>query len=462
MKISLLAKFLYLHKILPKKIAFYNSKNIYLLISPNNGKYIICDKIEYMIIKLITLDSQLENIIALLKNEFKVEKIKKIDNIFLNLIKKIKNEKFLEKSKTHSSFSCSKLFIILTYKCNLSCIHCHVARKTLRKDSLISPYRIISLIKNFSKIKTIILTGGEPLLYKNLLRLIKIIKKYKSDINIYLLSNGLQINSKLINEFEKYIQGITISLDGATRNVYEKVRQGGNFGKMKEVLISLSNSSISDIGIEICIMKPNYDDLAKNLLLFLEEIDPNKRFIIDCSTNIILEGRATKDLVLNYRKGINIKKELDNRLIKSGWKIKSQYQFFNDIANKNYVYLTCGIGNQLVLDTDGNIYPCIWLMKDNFKLGNIFATDSIQQIKSQLNNLTEYFDVKNMSPCNECDLRYFCGGSCRVFNKIHNKNMFISECSEIKRQTILKKLFLIWEHKKNKKFLKGGDNYGTN
>jgi len=47
-----------------------------------------------------------------------------------------------------------------------------------------------------------------------------------------------------------------------------------------------------------------------------------------------------------------------------------------------------------------------------------------------LKDLNERFSVDNLEPCSKCDLRYICGGMCRVMNKYLCDGMDEIKCTE--------------------------------
>ena len=111
--------------------------------------------------------------------------------------------------------------INLTYRCNLNCSYCYIG-DYLNKNEVYKSRIDISLedikrrVEDF-EIDTIFLTGGEPLLYPNLEELLDYL--YTKNIQVNIATNGLLINEKIINIFEKYNVTLLLSI---RENFYEK------------------------------------------------------------------------------------------------------------------------------------------------------------------------------------------------------------------------------------------------
>jgi uncharacterized protein len=75
----------------------------------------------------------------------------------------------------------------------------------------------------------------------------------------------------------------------------------------------------------------------------------------------------------------------------------------------------CPIGSQLVIDTSGDVYPCVLCMEQNFKLGNI-KNNSIDyfQKSSFLSELVHTITLRKerIPKCMKCTWRNFCQAGC--------------------------------------------------
>lgn len=97
----------------------------------------------------------------------------------------------------------------ITSKCNCSCEYCY-ASNNISEMSLEDADKIIKKIIE-SKCGTVCISGGEPLLNSNCIRIIK--KLYSYGISVFLSTNGTLFMEHR-NEIEKYISKLSLPLDG--------------------------------------------------------------------------------------------------------------------------------------------------------------------------------------------------------------------------------------------------------
>ncbi|HSA53712.1 MAG TPA: SPASM domain-containing protein, partial [Yinghuangia sp.] len=85
----------------------------------------------------------------------------------------------------------------------------------------------------------------------------------------------------------------------------------------------------------------------------------------------------------------------------------------------------CGYAEQLVVASDGLVYPC-HLMSG--ALGHIDQLP-LSEITKYLGRTAAAFGVDNREGCRSCDLRNLCGGTCRVEDEKHTGSRLITTCT---------------------------------
>ena len=126
----------------------------------------------------------------------------------------------------------------LTYRCNLACEHCYLdaGAKKFRKAQ--APefddrselnteqcFRIIDEIVEFAPEAITILTGGEPLLRKDILEIIR----YGSSKELWIVvgTNGVLITENLARMLkEAGVRGFALSLDALDPEVHDRSKSG--------------------------------------------------------------------------------------------------------------------------------------------------------------------------------------------------------------------------------------------
>jgi radical SAM protein with 4Fe4S-binding SPASM domain len=78
-------------------------------------------------------------------------------------------------------------------------------------------------------------------------------------------------------------------------------------------------------------------------------------------------------------------------------------------------YHWCSIGKKIVVDADGETYPCATLMEKQFRLGNSYSHSLAEIIDSK--KMKSYSDLllnrrDTITGCSHCHFRNLCQSSC--------------------------------------------------
>jgi len=148
--------------------------------------------------------------------------------------------------------------IQLTSSCNLSCSFCF-RRLKLLEASLPQMKQVVKKLSEY-KVETLVLSGGEPLLVKN----IKEILKFSHQLGI---KNVLQTNSILLKKkfssLAPYINWISTSLDGYNEETNALMRSREQFNAVLEMLPVIKKHKIK-IKLGTVVSRKNYKNI-KNI-----------------------------------------------------------------------------------------------------------------------------------------------------------------------------------------------------
>lgn len=133
------------------------------------------------------------------------------------------------------------LRISLTENCNLRCIYCMADWKDdsvkicdgKQKDE-ISKGEVVDIVKIMAKfgIKKIRLTGGEPLLRKDIVEIVSEISEIDGISEVCLTTNGLQLLDKIEILKKAGLKRVNISLDTLDKEEYKRLTRGGDIEKV--------------------------------------------------------------------------------------------------------------------------------------------------------------------------------------------------------------------------------------
>ena len=162
--------------------------------------------------------------------------------------------------------------IEVSYECILRCKMCYMWKNQRMSDELtINEWKkVICSLKKFTGPDcSINITGGEPILKKEVIELIKFIAQ-EGFSDVSMTSNGFLIDHELARSLaDSGLRMISLSLDSANQKIHDNIR--GVPGAGQKVMgaidyLSLHRGSLEKIGIQTIIMEPNIDtiiDLAK-------------------------------------------------------------------------------------------------------------------------------------------------------------------------------------------------------
>ncbi|MBU4501895.1 MAG: radical SAM protein [Nanoarchaeota archaeon] len=180
--------------------------------------------------------------------------------------------KYFTKYKSKISFHPFSLDIEPTVRCNLNCKYCQVPGwergKKVRDLSLIDFKRIVDQFPNLLIIK---LQGmGEPLLNKDLWGMIDYASSKK--IIVRTNSNGTLIDESMARRIiNSKLTAISISLDGATKETYDKIRRGAKFekviGNIKTLIKLRGTSRLPRINVWMVATTENYSEIPEMIEL---------------------------------------------------------------------------------------------------------------------------------------------------------------------------------------------------
>ena len=184
------------------------------------------------------------------------------------------------------------LRVSVTDRCNYRCPYCMPLEvygekyEFLKRNEILSFEEIERLVRLFVKlgVKKVRITGGEPLVRKDLESLISRINSIDSELDIALTTNGYLLAEKVQNLKDAGLSRLTVSLDSLDEVTYKKMN-GKGFGPDK-VLNGIKRAEqigFSPVKINVVVQKgyndKNFLDVAnhfrssKNIVRFIEFMD---------------------------------------------------------------------------------------------------------------------------------------------------------------------------------------------
>lgn len=163
------------------------------------------------------------------------------------------------------------LRITLTNRCNVNCVYCHhdgmvSSKQEMTADEL---YTICKIAKNLG-VKKIRLSGGEPLIRKDIVEIVEKISSLGFK-DISMTTNGTLL--------EKYAQGlkdagldrVNVSLDTLNRETYEFITHKDYLESAKSGILKAVEVGLYPVKINMVIMKDINQNEVKDMFKFCKE-----------------------------------------------------------------------------------------------------------------------------------------------------------------------------------------------
>ena len=176
------------------------------------------------------------------------------------------------------------LRVSVTDRCDLRCVYCMKEKMIFYpKKEILSLEEIERLCDNFIDlgVKKIRLTGGEPLVRKDIIKLIKNlnIKKNKSSLKeITLTTNGSLLGNYARILKQNGINRINVSLDTIKESKYKKITRFGNLTKVISSIKEAINEGIK-VKINVVAIKNFNENEFESLISWANQLKIDLTFI---------------------------------------------------------------------------------------------------------------------------------------------------------------------------------------
>jgi len=261
------------------------------------------------------------------------------------------------------------LRVSLLSKCNFGCTYCTLGNETMKVANanegtgMLEFQELVQLIKRLHQVldlKTIRLTGGEPLLYGQLVDLIK--ELYGMGIpEIKLTTNGFLLARMAGSLKQAGLQSVNVSLDAMDEDVFLLMTRRRN---LHQVLAGID--SAIDEGLKVKINTVIMRGINHHQLIPLLNYAFEKNIVIrflELMGMGHLHGRSDGYLFTQQEMLEEISRQFSYNSIPrkptatAGYWQTTAGQVFGIIANESEPF--CSDCNRLRLDSNGNIYGCL-------------------------------------------------------------------------------------------------------
>jgi MoaA/NifB/PqqE/SkfB family radical SAM enzyme len=297
-----------------------------------------------------------------------------------------------------------------TQRCNLHCTGCYASSDQTTVPTL--PYSIVDRIIGevyyvFGR-RFVVISGGEPFLYKSEGKtLIDVFKKY-NDIFFLVYTNGTLITEEVAQKLAE-LGNVTpaISIEGFEMETDER-RGNGVHKRILKTFENLRNAGVP-FGISVTATRKNCDMLLKDDFYDYYFEEQGATYMFQFQFMPIGRGKETFDLMVEPKKRIQLYKAWERLLEEKRYPVAD---FWNSALLTNGCIAYGRMGGYLYIDWNGNIMPCVFVpyYEDNiidlYREGKslVDATKSLL-MKRGKKWQTEYFNSQDYNYLMPCSIR---------------------------------------------------------
>ncbi len=174
------------------------------------------------------------------------------------------------------------LRLSVTDRCNLRCVYCMPPEGTtplMHKDIL--TYEEIARLAGCAcaaGITKIRLTGGEPLVRKDVEVLIRNLARLSPELDLSLTTNGVLLAEKAKLLAESGLRRVNVSLDSLDPRTYSQITRGGDLARVIAGIESALQAGLTPVKLNVVAMRGVNDDLEP-FVRFMREYPVDVRFI---------------------------------------------------------------------------------------------------------------------------------------------------------------------------------------
>lgn len=174
----------------------------------------------------------------------------------------------------------SYLRISVTQRCNLNCVYCG-KEDCAKKTAELTPLQYYTIAKAFAGcgIKKIRITGGEPLVRKDIAEIVRLIRTIPEMETLSLTTNGVYLKRYAKELKAVGLDSVNISLDSTDGSTYRHLTGADVLQKVMEGIDEAEEAGLSPIKINAVLMKGVNSDGAGELIHLAKERKIDVRFI---------------------------------------------------------------------------------------------------------------------------------------------------------------------------------------
>jgi GTP 3',8-cyclase len=264
------------------------------------------------------------------------------------------------------------LRVSLTDRCNFRCFYClpHGEPPIAPKEQMLSYEEIEYVCEIFVDlgIEKIRLTGGEPMLRRDIETIIRKLTRLKSSglRDLALTTNGYYLPDRAQSLKDAGLDRVTISLDSLKRDVFKRMTGVDVLDKVLAGIAAAKKAGLEPIKINAVIVRGHNEDEVADFAAFARDYDVKMRFIEfmpldsghEWSREDVVSGKEIRERISERFPLLRVE-------VARGSDTSSRYRFADGAPGEIGIIAPvtepfCGACSRIRLTADGQIRTCLF------------------------------------------------------------------------------------------------------
>jgi GTP 3',8-cyclase len=292
------------------------------------------------------------------------------------------------------------LRVSVTDRCNYKCVYCRTGEFGAQYPELaIADYlRLIKLFVSLG-IEKVRLTGGEPLLRRGLIELIRDLAQLRTPsgapLDLALTTNGHLLDTLAAPLKDAGLNRVTVSMDAVDAPTFERItRVPGSFEKVLAGIRAARSAGLTPLKINCVLLRGFNDAQIEGFARFAREEDVVVRFI---EFMPLEEGRLwSPDIVVSLAEIV----ERINRVLpltplppREASETARRYTFADGMGEIGIIapvtQAFCGACSRVRLTSDGKIRTCLFSQVEHDLYGRMRSGESDEQLAAYIHHTVQ-------------------------------------------------------------------------
>ncbi len=271
------------------------------------------------------------------------------------------------------------LRLSVTDRCNLRCTYC-MPRKVFGPDHLFLPKELILSYEEITRLvaaisrlglKKIRLTGGEPLLRRDLPRFISMLKtRIPDDIELAMTTNGILLSGYASHLAEAGLDRVTVSLDSLDDEIFRSMSDSDI--SVNKVLEGITAAKEAGLGVKVnCVVQKRVnEEQIIPLVEYFRDSDVILRFIeymdVGNSNGWSMEEMVPASDIIDM---ISLKYPIEAVKSTESGQVAKRWRYLDGAGEIGFITSVsepfCGDCCRARLSVDGHLYTCLFSANGN-------------------------------------------------------------------------------------------------